>query len=337
MAARAKAVSCDNTGMWKRFVKAWSAYRHFAAAKGLLQSLGLWGKVCIGGAAVVATLIAYFSRLPWWAQILVALCALAALLFIVTFLIVWRRVVIADRLPSQKAQGLAPFSKMQTMPALEVSGERARVAQGSEAGRDLILGDIHQHYAPKPELATQPQISLRILGVEVRCQPPRTIAKTGTLLDVDVTSLLTVVFSVLNSSACQTSLDSHLLEVTLPSGDMVDCRDITHLGGIGMEFGVPNPPGVQKLEMNAPLSQGNTIKRFARFSVTEIVKMEDPNPAGGFSNPLIFERLVFKAREDSGAYEKVGTLRLTISDSYGIQWRAEWVAHPMPPIQESAK
>jgi len=286
---------------------------------------------------MLALIIARMSQLPWWAQLLIGLCAFAALLFVAGFLIVLRRVVIADNSASAVPdKGDNSATDASTEPTLSASGH-AKAVQSSKVGRDVVFGDAHYHGSDKPT-DSQPQISLRILSVEVRRQPPRTISKTGSVLGIDVSSLLTVVFSALNSNACQTSLDGHLLEVTMPSGERLDCRDVTHLGGIGMELSVPNPPGVQRLEMNAPLSKGNTIRRFARFLVTEIVKLEDPQPVGGFPNPLIFERLVFQARDEVGAYEKIGTLLLTITDSYGIDWHAQWIGgHPMPPVQERLK
>jgi hypothetical protein len=215
-------------------------------------------------------------------------------------------------------------------PTLDVSGDRARVVQGSNAGRDFILGDIYQTYAPRPDPAIQPQISLRILDVEVRLQPhPTTAGKTGTLLQVQVQSSVTVVFTALNSNACQTSLDMYALEITGPVGNVIRCDDITNKG-IMLDAGQPPPSGVFRLESNAALSQGVTLKRFVRFLASEIVLMEDPQPVGGFRNPLEFEQLVFRARTQ--AYEKFGTLRLTIVDSYGITWHADWKgASTLPP------
>jgi len=194
---------------------------------------------------------------------------------------------------------------------------------GAQSPINTALGNITQHFyaGAAPPLETQPHVSLRIQSVSADLEHdiqyrPITLKTIGDDVLVNVNSIATVVFSALNSNECPTSLDYHSLEITVPPGQALACKDITH-ANIVWDTRLPGPLGVLRLEPNAPLKHGITLKRFVRFLVTETVRMRDPKPDGGFQMPSAFEALVRKARQEAGAYEAIGTFRLQIVDSYG--------------------
>ena len=77
----------------KGIAKAWSVYRHLAAAKGLLEYLGFWNYVVSAAAIVVGAMVTWLVALAWWAKVLLGLSSAAATLFGIGFGIVLRSVV----------------------------------------------------------------------------------------------------------------------------------------------------------------------------------------------------------------------------------------------------
>jgi hypothetical protein len=77
----------------KGIAKAWSVYRHLAAAKGLLEYLGFWNYVVSAAAIVVGAMVTWLVALAWWAKVLLGLSSAAATLFVIGFGIVLRRVL----------------------------------------------------------------------------------------------------------------------------------------------------------------------------------------------------------------------------------------------------
>lgn len=77
--------------MWKRIKGAWSAYRHAAALKGLLETLGAWKWIALAAAVVMGAAVNVFLLLPLWARILVGLAAAALTLAVAGFgVTLWR-------------------------------------------------------------------------------------------------------------------------------------------------------------------------------------------------------------------------------------------------------
>ena len=96
--------------MWKRILAAWSLYRHGAALRDLLRSLGIWGYITTAGAGMIGTLVAQWASLPIWGQILVGLGAFALVLLCVGLSVAVKRVA-ADpgtAIPSTLVQLNAP-------------------------------------------------------------------------------------------------------------------------------------------------------------------------------------------------------------------------------------
>jgi len=69
--------------MRQRIRKAWSAYRHAAAVKGLLEALGMWKWIALGGAIVVSATVAWFAVIPLWLKVIVGLASAALVLLVV--------------------------------------------------------------------------------------------------------------------------------------------------------------------------------------------------------------------------------------------------------------
>ena len=90
--------------MWKRFLQGWSAYRHAAALKSLLEALGLWKYVALAGATVIAVVLAWASGLPTWLAVLLALLVVAIVLFIVGLAFAMVRIAQNSTQPSTPQQ-----------------------------------------------------------------------------------------------------------------------------------------------------------------------------------------------------------------------------------------
>lgn len=71
--------------MRKRFSAAWTAYRHVAAVKGLLEWLGVWKYGVFAGGLAVGALTGWVWVLPLGARILVSLAGLVLFLFFAGF------------------------------------------------------------------------------------------------------------------------------------------------------------------------------------------------------------------------------------------------------------
>jgi hypothetical protein len=208
-------------------------------------------------------------------------------------------------------------------PKQYVSGVQARTVQIAEVGGDLIQGDVHYHERPSP--ATQPHIELIVSNASRYSFPHNGLTPMGNGL-VEVQSALSITFSALNTSDCQASLDEYWLEIRMPSGERLSCDEITNSQVLSVTA-IPDPPGIPRLEPNAPLIRGMTLTRFARFLVKETVAVPQDEIDGIARGTMFDYRLgqaVAKYREAQGAFERVGSLCLRVVDSYGSAWQSEW-------------
>jgi hypothetical protein len=65
--------------------RAWAVYRHAAALKTLLESMGIWKWIGFAGACTMSAAVASLSLFPLWGKILLGLTTLAILLFTAGF------------------------------------------------------------------------------------------------------------------------------------------------------------------------------------------------------------------------------------------------------------
>jgi hypothetical protein len=112
--------------IWKAVAATWGIYRHGAALKGLLESLGLWKYVAFGIAAIMSGAYAFFSGLPVPLQVVAGLLGFAGILFVVGFGIVLVRVLKLEPSPDTSMAGasIAGFhGKLETkfIPGKEAS------------------------------------------------------------------------------------------------------------------------------------------------------------------------------------------------------------------------
>ena len=78
--------------MWKRLKQAWAIYRHFAAAHGLLQTLGLWQYFVAAGALIVGAVVGWIVNVPLWGKFLFGLFTIVGILLLGGFGMILRRV-----------------------------------------------------------------------------------------------------------------------------------------------------------------------------------------------------------------------------------------------------
>ncbi len=195
---------------------------------------------------------------------------------------------------------------------VKASGNKSKAA-----GRDIT--ETHNYYGPHTpsQQSTKPQITLRIVASEVK-RIPRMISlkEIDGKLDVEVKSVVTVTFSALNTEPCSTTLDRCSMLIETPSGNLPTTNaDLVPYELNGHQLNKPS--GIFSLELNAPLTHGNTITRYVNWLVKEVVTI----PSSDNTFPLAMEQLVTEARAAT-AYEKVGRLRLTVVDSFGLSWEA---------------
>jgi hypothetical protein len=213
----------------------------------------------------------------------------------------------ADREPSQEK------------PIQDVSGANARAAIARDVGGDLVLGD---KYGSRDRAAEQPCISLRILRIDVDgVHHVNPVSKTDGGSLVEFRSIITLTFSALNTVQCPATLDGQSLEVITLSGRRIKCHDVTATRII-QEIITPEPPGVLRLEINAPLNYRETLTRFVRYFASEAMLFTD-SEIGESRNIHEFSMLVLAARRLQEAYEITGTFRFAISDSHSLKWLAE--------------
>lgn len=72
---------------WKQITRAWAVYRHVAALKGLLSSLGLWKYLALAVAVSTSAAIAWLSTLPLWGKGLAGMITFALAVAVIGFLL----------------------------------------------------------------------------------------------------------------------------------------------------------------------------------------------------------------------------------------------------------
>jgi hypothetical protein len=96
--------------MWRRRIKAaWAFYRQVSAFKGLLAALGIWKWLGLGIFIVASWVVARFTALPPWGQLLAGLVVLAVLLpigvFVLALVKIWKQ-------PTAIDAGVASFPQL---------------------------------------------------------------------------------------------------------------------------------------------------------------------------------------------------------------------------------